>query len=183
MSKKKVKVLTPEQQEEIRTKDFFDCILPSTVKFHGVSPDFPWESNPTFAVYRHASNRKWFALVMDIPKERLGIKDDGMIDIVNLKCDPVLIGSLRNENGIFPAYHMSKDKWISVALDGSVDDEQIKMLLELYAVRLQGIVYTKAMRVSASNDPIRFRKLRRQLQRNHIHSVPCIRHTHCCDRL
>ena len=34
MSKKKTKTLSPEQQEEIRTKDFFDCILPGTVKFH-----------------------------------------------------------------------------------------------------------------------------------------------------
>lgn len=33
MLKKKTKVLTPEQIEEIRTKDFFDMILPSTVKF------------------------------------------------------------------------------------------------------------------------------------------------------
>ena len=33
MSKRKPKVLTPEQVEEIRTKDFFDMILPSTVKF------------------------------------------------------------------------------------------------------------------------------------------------------
>ena len=31
---KKPKVLTPEQVEEIRTKDFFDCILPGTVKFN-----------------------------------------------------------------------------------------------------------------------------------------------------
>lgn len=33
MSKRKPKVMTPEQVEEIRTKDFFDCILPSTIKF------------------------------------------------------------------------------------------------------------------------------------------------------
>lgn len=33
MLKKKTKVLTPEQVEEIRTKDFFDMILPGTVKF------------------------------------------------------------------------------------------------------------------------------------------------------
>ena len=33
MPKRKPKVLTPEQVEEIRTKDFFDCILPSTIKF------------------------------------------------------------------------------------------------------------------------------------------------------
>lgn len=98
---------------------------------YGVTPDFPWESNPTFAVYRHSNTRKWFALVMDIPKSRLGLREDGMIDVVNLKCDPVLIGSLRMEKGIFPAYHMSKDKWISVALDDSVDDGQIKMLLDM----------------------------------------------------
>lgn len=33
MLKKKTKVLTPEQMEEIRTKNFFDMILPGTVKF------------------------------------------------------------------------------------------------------------------------------------------------------
>ena len=90
----------------LNKQDFQKYVL----NVYGVIPDFPWESNPTFAVYRHTNNRKWFALVMDIPKSRLG---------------------LRLEKGIFPAYHMSKDKWISVALDGSVDDEQIKMLLDM----------------------------------------------------
>lgn len=33
MLKRKPKVLTPEQTEEIRTKDFFDMILPGTIKF------------------------------------------------------------------------------------------------------------------------------------------------------
>lgn len=33
MLKRKPKVLTPEQAEEIRTKDFFDLILPGTIKF------------------------------------------------------------------------------------------------------------------------------------------------------
>lgn len=98
---------------------------------YNTDPDFPWESNPTFAVYRHRSNKKWFALVMDIPKSKLGLRGDGDIDIVNLKCEPALIGSLRLEKGFFPAYHMSKDKWISVALDGSVDDEQLLFLLDM----------------------------------------------------
>lgn len=100
-------------------------------EIYNTEPDFPWESNPTFAVYRHRSNKKWFALVMDIPKSKLGLRENGDIDIVNLKCDPVLIGSLRLEKGFFPAYHMSKDKWISVALDGSVDDEQLMLLLDM----------------------------------------------------
>ena len=33
MFKRKPKVLTPEQVEEIRTKDFFDMILPGSIKF------------------------------------------------------------------------------------------------------------------------------------------------------
>ena len=32
--RRKPKELTPEQQEEIRTKDFFDCILPGVIKFY-----------------------------------------------------------------------------------------------------------------------------------------------------
>lgn len=30
----KTKIITPEQLEEIRTKDFFDCIAPATIKFY-----------------------------------------------------------------------------------------------------------------------------------------------------
>lgn len=33
MFKRKPKVLTPQEMEEIRTKDIFDCILPGTIKF------------------------------------------------------------------------------------------------------------------------------------------------------
>ena len=34
MFHKKQKILTPAQQEEARTKDFFDCILPGVIRFH-----------------------------------------------------------------------------------------------------------------------------------------------------
>lgn len=98
---------------------------------YGVTPDFPWESYPGFAVYRHQNNQKWFALVMTITKEKLGLRDSGMISVVNVKCDPVLTGSLRREAGIFPAYHMNKEQWISVALDGSVGEERIKTLVDM----------------------------------------------------
>lgn len=68
---------------------------------------------------------------MDVPKNELGLQGTEILDVVNLKCDPILIGSLRKESGFFPAYHMSKAGWITVALDGSVPDEQIKMLLDM----------------------------------------------------
>ena len=53
------------------------------------------------------------------------------MDVVNLKCDPIMVGSLRSRSGFFPAYHMNKESWITVALDGSVPDDMIKMLLDM----------------------------------------------------
>lgn len=86
---------------------------------------------PNFAVFRHSSNQKWFALIMDVPKKRLGLQGDDLLNVVNFKCEPILMGSLLGEPGFFPAYHMSKDSWITVALDGSVPDDKIKLLLDV----------------------------------------------------
>ena len=93
--------------------------------------DYPWLKYPNYEVFRHCNNRKWFAIIMDVPKNKLGLLGENLLDVVNFKCDPLLIGSLRNEVGFFPAYHMSKDNWITVALDGSVPDDKIKMLLDM----------------------------------------------------
>ncbi len=96
-----------------------------------VMAEFPWVSAPTYAVYRHQRNNKWFAVVMEIPKNKIGIEEDGNINVVNLKSDPLLIGSLILDNGIYPAYHMNKNHWVTVCLDGSVEEEKIKWLLDL----------------------------------------------------
>ena len=98
---------------------------------YGVTAEFPWIQYPGFAVYRHGSNKKWFAVVMNLPMSKFGLSDDKTVDVVNLKCDPIMIGSLHKENSIFPAYHMNKSHWISVLLDGSVDDERLKWLLDI----------------------------------------------------
>ncbi len=98
---------------------------------YGTSPEYPWEKSPDSMVFRHSDNRKWFALVMNISKDKLGLQKNGPIDIINVKCDPLMIGSLQNETGIYPAYHMNKANWITIALDGSVSDEKIKFLLDM----------------------------------------------------
>lgn len=86
---------------------------------------------PSFLVFRHNGNRKWFAVIMDIPRKNLGLTGEGEISVVNLKCDPRLIGSFWEEPGIFPGWHMNKAHWLSVALDGTVNDEKIKFLVDM----------------------------------------------------
>lgn len=96
---------------------------------YSILPEYPWASSPTFAVFRHENNKKWFAVIMNITKDKLGLDSTEKIDVVNLKCDPLM--NLTSEAGVFPAYHMSKTHWISVLLDGSVDEDKIKWLLDL----------------------------------------------------
>ena len=86
---------------------------------------------PSFLVFRHNGKRKWFAVIMDIPRKNLKLSGEGEISVVNLKCDTRLIGSFREEPGIFPGWHMNKAHWLTVALDGTVEDEKLKFLVDM----------------------------------------------------
>ena len=96
---------------------------------YDVEPDYPW--NDWNAVLRHKDNRKWFGLVLEINGGKLGMDTEKMVDLLNIKCDPMLIGSLLLRRGFFPAYHMNKDNWISILLDDPENDEKIKSLLDM----------------------------------------------------
>ena len=87
---------------------------------YGTAGEHLFAKHPSFLVFRHSGNRKWFAVIMDSPRKNLGLSGEGEISIVNQKCDTRLIGSFRMEPGIFPGWHMNKSHWLSVALDGTV---------------------------------------------------------------
>lgn len=98
---------------------------------YGTNPEYPWDKSPNNAVLRHSDNRKWYALVLDISKSKLGFDNENIVDILNIKSDPMLIGSLLEKAGFFPAYHMNKEKWITILLDGTVLKEEIFNLIDL----------------------------------------------------
>lgn len=100
-------------------------------KTYGIAGEYPFAKDATTCVFRHPANRKWFAVIMEIPREKLGLSGAGQIRVVNVKCDTRLIGSFRQETGIFPAYHMSKAHWLTVALDGTADQGSIRFLLDM----------------------------------------------------
>ena len=85
---------------------------------YGTESDYPW--NDWNAVLRHKDNNKWYGVVLEVAESKLGLTGDRIVDVLNVKCDPILIGSLRQQAGYFPAYHMNKESWISILLDGSV---------------------------------------------------------------
>lgn len=98
---------------------------------YGVKGDNPWQKDPESTVFRHIGNRKWFAIVMRVKRSSLGLNGEELIDIVNFKCDKVMVGSALGNKGFYPAYHMNKENWITVALDESVPDEKLRMLVDM----------------------------------------------------
>ena len=92
---------------------------------------YPWTRDPVSAVLRRSDNRKWYGLVIDARRDRLGLTGEELVDVLDFKCDPRMLGSVRAQAGFLPAYHMNKDKWVSVLLDGSVPLDAVTPLLEL----------------------------------------------------
>ena len=100
-------------------------------KTYKVEPDYPFPIAPTYPVLRHSDNRKVFALIMDVPRSRLGLEGEERVEVVNLKCSAALSGALRKQAGILPGYHMHRESWITVLLDGTVPLEDILPLVDL----------------------------------------------------
>lgn len=100
-------------------------------KKYKVLPEYPWRKN-SGAVLRHADNKKWFALVMDVQSDKVGLTGTDYVDVINLKVDDIFFRDLIiQENGIMPAYHMNKMHWISVRLDGTVPEERVFDLIDM----------------------------------------------------
>ena len=95
----------------------------------GAEPEHLWAKFPRYAVLRHSENAKWFAVFLEFPGTRLGLERPESVDILDVKCGPLLAGSLLGVPGILPAYHMNKAHWNTIVLDGSVPPEDIQNML------------------------------------------------------
>lgn len=107
-----------------------DTVLRYALEKYHTQAEYLWLSLPDYAVLRHTDNQKWYGLLMNVPRKKLGLSGEGITDVLELKCDPLLAGSLRKEPGILPAYHMHRENWITVVLDGTVAQEQIFFLVD-----------------------------------------------------
>ena len=98
----------------------------------GEKHDNPFEKYDDIAIYRNPDNRKWYGIIMNIPYNKMFPGDDErIIEVLNIKIDVTRREELLREPGIYYAYHMNHDKWVSIVLDGTVSDERI---IELMAV-------------------------------------------------
>ena len=116
--------------------DVQDFICPQTKRImaqvqekYGDQLEYLWEKSPDTAVLRHEDDQKWYAVLMRISWDRLDKAREGQVEAVNLKHE--CVADLLSQKGIYPAFHMNKRYWISLALDDSLSDNEVLDLLEI----------------------------------------------------
>lgn len=99
-------------------------------KQYRIEPEYFLEDNPSNVVLRH-QNGQCFAVFMQVEKQKLGLLGKDIVDIMNVKCDPELLGILMQTKGVLPGYQMDREQWLSVILDGTVRDASVLDLLDM----------------------------------------------------
>lgn len=105
-------------------------ILDYVNKNYGTISEHLWEKYPKYEVLRHFSNKKWYGVIMNIPKSKIGFKGDSLIDILVLKGNPDDIVHITEMNGFAPAYHMNKKHWYTIVLDENLNEEVVFQMID-----------------------------------------------------
>ncbi len=93
---------------------------------YNVDAEYPLPSAPFIPVMRHHDNRKWFALIVEVEKAKIGLSGQDHADLINVKMpDSMLAEILIGRDGFFKGYPISRGSWISILLDGTVPLEEV----------------------------------------------------------
>jgi predicted DNA-binding protein (MmcQ/YjbR family) len=90
-------------------------------------PEFLWKNDNETGVFRNKKNNKWYGIIMNIDKSKLG-DGKGNIEVINVKINNV--NNYINKKGFYKAYHMNKENWITITLDETLKDEEIERVID-----------------------------------------------------
>lgn len=110
----------------IKRQEIFDYVQ----EHYNSIPEHLFAKHPDVAVLRNAKTNKWYGVVMTVEKRKLGINEDGLIEIMNLKGNPEFNSIIRSQNYIMAAYHMNKKHWITVLLDYNFPKSELFELIQ-----------------------------------------------------
>ena len=116
----------PEVKKRVDREEIFEYVK----KQYGTIPEYLWSSSSDSAVLRH-HNGKWYAVIMNVERSKLGLDGDDTVEIIDVKCDPEMTGMIIQTYGFLPGYHMNKQHWITILLDGIVGESKILDFLDM----------------------------------------------------
>ena len=102
-------------------------------------PEYLWNSAPDYAVLRNLSTKKWYGAIMNIPRNKVGLSGNDIIDVLVIKGNPDDIVHIVEMDGFAPAYHMNKKHWFAVILEHfTPENESVVMGLLDKSYQLSG---------------------------------------------
>lgn len=93
--------------------------------------DHSFEEDRTVTIYRRLDNNQRFAATKNVGCRSVNVERAGRIDILNVSVNPRLVAALREREGFRPAWRMNRNKWVTVLLDGTVSDDEIRTYLDM----------------------------------------------------
>lgn len=92
--------------------------------------EFLWDKFTDDAVLRNDKNNKWYAVMFKLDKRKIGIEEDGKIEIIDLSDDAEYVQKIVDNVNILPGYHLNKKYWYTIKLDDSVNIHKIFELID-----------------------------------------------------
>lgn len=92
--------------------------------------EFLWDKFPNNAIWRNKKNNKWYALLLTIKENKIGLSSDKLIEIIDIRYPKEEISNIIDNKIIFKGYHMNKNSWITIKLDGNLDIKYIFKLID-----------------------------------------------------
>lgn len=114
--------------ESIYTSTQANRIAKKVKEKYGDSLEFLWD-NDNNSVFRNKNNKKWYAAIMYINKNKIA-NEDKMIEVMNVKLSKEKVENKLSQKGYYKAYHMNKKYWITLLLDNTLSDEEIMQNIE-----------------------------------------------------
>ena len=93
--------------------------------------EFLWKKFPNYAICRNNLNNKWYLVLCTLEKSKLGIDEEGKIEVVIVKYPNNKIKDVVDNALIFEGYHMNKNHWISIPLDNRLSNEELFSYIDI----------------------------------------------------
>lgn len=98
---------------------------------YNAKAEFLWDKFPDCCIFRRNDKKgKWFCAIITAAKNKLGLKGNEILEVVDLKAKPETIEKIVDNKRFFKGYHMNKKHWFTIILDGSVDIKEIKKYID-----------------------------------------------------
>ena len=96
---------------------------------YGIKYDTPFKESDIL-IFRQKGNKKWFGALLKVSADKLGKEGKEILDILDVKTDPLIREPMLKKKGVYVAYHMNKVHWLTIVLN-EVSDDDLKFLLDL----------------------------------------------------